>query len=150
MSHPYEQPGVFDSRPPAEDVAAGGERPSIGEMLSEISTDITTLVRQEVELAKAEVQQSAKRAGKGAGMFAGAGVAGHMTLLFVSVAAWWGIGDATGHGWSALIIAVVWAVIGAVLAASGRSEIKTVTGVPQTAATVKKIPAAAAGHEESR
>jgi hypothetical protein len=127
-----------------------GDRPSIGEMLSEISSDVATLMRQEVELAKAELQQSAKRAGKGAGLFAGAGVAGHMTVLFASIAAWWGIGDSTGHGWSALIVAVAWAVLGAVLAATGRREITTITGVPQTAATVKKIPAAAAGHEETR
>jgi hypothetical protein len=126
------------------------DRPSVGDMLSEISADITTLMRQEVELAKAEVQQSAKRAGKGAGMFAGAGVAGHMTLIFLSVAAWWGIGDKTGHGWSALIVAAVWAVIAAILAVTGRKEIKTVPGVPQTTATVKKIPSAAAGHEETR
>jgi hypothetical protein len=125
------------------------ERTSIGDMLSEISADITTLMRQEVELAKAEVTQSAKRAGKGAGMFAGAGVAGNMTLIFLSVAAWWAIGDKTGHGWSALIVAAVWAVAAAALASMGRKEIKAVPGVPQTANTVKKIPSAVAGHEEN-
>lgn len=124
-------------------------RPSIGELLSDVSQDITTLLRQEVELAKAEVKQSAARAGKGAGMFAGAGVAGHMVLLFVSVAAWWGLGDSMGHGWSALVVAGAWLVIAAVLAVVGRSEIKSVTGVPQTADTVKKIPTAVAGHEET-
>jgi hypothetical protein len=121
VSAPYDQA----SRP--------AERPSIAELLSEISGDLSTLVRQEVELAKAELQQSAKRAGKGAGMFAGAGVAGHLTLLFVSVAAWWAIGDSTGRGWSALIVAAVWAVIAAVLVATGRSEIKAAPGIPQTA-----------------
>ncbi len=126
------------------------ERPSIGEMLSEISTDLTTLMRQEVELAKAEVTQSAKQAGKGAGMFAGAGVAGHLTVLFISIAVWWGIGDKTGHGWSALIVAAIWAVIAAVLSLSGRKELKTVTGVPRTTDTVKKIPRAVAGNEETR
>jgi hypothetical protein len=127
---------------------AGGS--SVGDMLGDISADITTLMRQEVALAKAEVAQSAKRAGKGAGMFAGAGVAGHMTLLFVSVAAWWGVGDKIGHGWSALIVAALWGVVAAVLAVSGRKEMKAVPGVPQTTATVKKIPSAAAGHEETR
>jgi hypothetical protein len=125
-------------------------RPSVGELLSDISRDMTTLLRQEVELAKAEVKQSASRAGKGAGMFAGAGVAGHMVLLFASVAAWWGLGDSMGHGWSALVVAGVWLVIAAILAAVGRSEIKSVTGVPQTADTVKKIPNAVKGNEETR
>jgi hypothetical protein len=118
------------------------ERPSVGELLSDISSDLSTLMRQELELAKAELQLSAKRAGKGAGMFAGAGIAGHLTLVFISVAAWWTIGEGTGHG--------CWAIIAAVLAATGRSEIKATPGIPQTTETVKKIPSAAAGHEETR
>ena len=101
-------------------------------------------------LAKAELSQSAKQAGKGAGMFAGAGIAAHMVLLFISIALWWSIGNATGRGWSALIVAAIWAVIAAILAATGRKEIKSVPGVPQTADTVKKIPSAVAGNEETR
>ncbi|HEV2886533.1 MAG TPA: phage holin family protein, partial [Jatrophihabitans sp.] len=100
------------------------ERPSVGELLSDISTDISTLMRQEVALAKAELTQSAKQTGKGAGMLAGAGVAGHMVLLFISIALWWAIGNETGHGWSALIVAVIWAIIAAVLASMGRKEMK--------------------------
>ena len=63
-------------------------------------------------MAKAEVQQSAKRAGKGAGMLSGAAVAGYFVVLFASLALWWAIGAATGLGWSALIVAVIWAVVG--------------------------------------
>jgi Na+/melibiose symporter-like transporter len=126
------------------------ERPSIGELLSDISTDLSTLMRQEVALAKAELTQSAKQAGKGAGMLAGAGVAGHFVLLFISIWLWWSIGDKTGHGWSALIVAALWAIIAAVLAARGRKEMKNVNGVPRTADTVKKIPSAVAGNEETR
>jgi Putative Actinobacterial Holin-X, holin superfamily III len=128
----------------------GGNRESIGELLSDITTDLSTLMRQEVELAKAEVKQSATRASKGGGMLAGAGVAGHFVLLFISIAAWWGIGDSIGHGWSALIIAVIWAVIAAVLSMAGRKQLKTVQGVPRTTETVKKIPSAVAGNEDIR
>lgn len=128
----------------------GRDRESIGELLSDISADFSTLMRQEVELAKAEVKQSASRAGKGAGMLAGAGVGAHFVLLFLSIAAWWGIGDSLGHGWSALIVAVIWAIIAAVLAVTGRGQLKTVQGVPRTTETVKKIPSAAAGNEETR
>jgi putative superfamily III holin-X len=139
----------YDGGPGVDPLSAeSGSRPSIGELLSEVSQDITTLLRQEVELAKAELKQSASRAGKGAGMFAGAGVAGHMVLLFLSIAAWWAIGDSTGRGWSALIVAAIWLVIGAILAALGRTELKAVNGVPQTASTVKKIPNAVKGNEE--
>jgi hypothetical protein len=124
-----------------------GSRPSVGELFSDVAADLSTLMRQEVELAKAEVRQSAVKAGKGAGMLAGAGISGHMVLLFVSVAAWWGLGDSIGHGWSALIIGAIWLVIAAVLGLAGRREISAVSGVPQTAQTVKKIPAAARGNE---
>lgn len=127
--------------------AAPEERPSVGELFSDIAADLSTLMRQEVELAKAEVRESATRAGKGAGLLGGAGLAGHMTLLFISVAAWWGIGDSTGHGWSALIVGAVWLIIAAGLALAGRREITSVSGVSQTAQTVKKIPAAVTGNE---
>jgi hypothetical protein len=122
-------------------------RPSVGEAFSEVAEDLSTLMRQEVELAKAELRQSATRAGKGAGLLAGAGVGGHMVLLFASVAAWWGLGDSTGHGWSALIVGAIWLVIAVVLGLLGRREITAVSGVPQTAQTVKKIPGAVKGNE---
>jgi hypothetical protein len=124
-------------------------RLSVGELLSDVTQDLSTLMRQEVELAKAEIRQSATRAGKGAGMLAGAGVSGHMVALFLSVAAWWAIGDSTGHGWSALIVAAIWLIIAAGLAMAGRKEIKSVSGLPRTAESVKKIPSAVKGNEET-
>ncbi len=50
-----------------------GESPSIGDLLGDITRDLSTLMRQEVELAKAELRQSAKESGKGAGMLGAAG-----------------------------------------------------------------------------
>jgi len=132
---------------PLDPVTSPDTRPSVGELFSDVAADLSTLMRQEVELAKAELQQSAKRAGKGAGMLAGAGVSGHMFLIFGSVAVWWGLGELTGHGWSALIVAAIWLVIAAVLGLLGRREISAVSGVPQTAQTVKQIPAAVRGNE---
>jgi hypothetical protein len=122
-------------------------RASVGELFSDVAADLSTLIRQEMELAKAELRQSATRAGKGAGMLAGAGISGHMVLLFASVAAWWGIGDTTGHGWSALIVAGIWLIVAAILGLMGRREISAVPGVPQTAQTMKKIPDAIRGNE---
>ena len=126
---------------------APDSRASVGELFSEVAEDLSTLMRQEVELAKAELRQSATRAGKGAGLLAGAGVSGHMVLLFASVAAWWGLGDATGHGWSALIVAAIWLMIAAALGLVGRREISAVPGIPQTTQTVKQIPEAVRGNE---
>ena len=121
---------------------------SVGELISKVGEDFSTLVRQEVALAKAELKESAAKAGKGAGMLGGAGVAGHFVLLFLSIALWWGIGNATGWAWSALIVAAVWAVIAAILAAVGRKELKQVEGLPKTTDTAKQIPNAVKGHEE--
>lgn len=125
------------------------ERPSLGTLLGEISSDISTLMRQEVALAKAEIAQSGKQAGKGAGMLSGAAVAGHLTLLFLSIALWWALGAVINLGWSALVVAIVWGVVAAVLTQRGRAELKSVTGAPRTAETVKKIPEALKGHEEA-
>lgn len=123
-------------------------RASLGELLSDISKDVSTLMRQEVALAKAELSESAKNAGKGAGMLGGAAVAGHMVLLFASIALWWGLGALIGRGWSALVVAILWGIVAAVLASRGRTELKSVQGAPRTADTVKKIPNALTGHEE--
>jgi hypothetical protein len=137
------------SSPLGPTMPAPDSRASVGELFSEVAEDLSTLIRQEVELAKAELRQSATRAGKGAGLLAGAGVSGHMVLLFASVAAWWGLGDATGHGWSALIVAAIWLVIAAALGQMGRREISAVPGIPQTTQTVKKIPDAVRGNEDT-
>ena len=123
-----------------------GDR-SLGDLISEVTQDLSTLMRQELELAKAELQQSASRAGKGAGMLGGAAVAGYFVLLFLSVALWWAIGSATGLGWSAVIVAVIWGIIAAVLYTAGRNSLKAVRGIPKTADTVKKIPDALKGNE---
>lgn len=123
---------------------------NVGEIFADISRDLSTLIRQETELAKAELRESATRAGKGAGMLGGAGVAGHFVLLFLSIAVWWGLGNGIGRAWSALVVAVIWAVIAAVLASIGRREIKQVKGIPQTTETAREIPDALKGNEEKR
>lgn len=120
---------------------------SLGDVVADIAQDLSTLVRQETELAKAELRESAKRAGKGSGLLGGAGVAGWFVLLFLSVALWWAIGDALGLGWSAVIVAVVWAIIAAVLYSMGRGELRRVQGLPRTTETAKQIPEAMKGNE---
>lgn len=138
-AHPVGAPA--SNTDPAEAVAEERARhESLGDMLKEVSQDLSTLMRQEVELAKAELRTSASKAGKGAGMFTGAAVGGYMVLLFLSLAAWIGIAYLTGLAWSAVIVAVIWAIIAAILAAKGKKEMKSVKGVPQTTETVKEIP----------
>lgn len=124
------------------------ERRSLGQVLGDVSADLSTLVRQELTLAKAEASQSASRAGKGVGMFAGAAVAGLLLLIFLSASIMWGLGQFIGNQWSALIVAVIWAIVAGVLASAGKKELARVKGLPQTADTVGKIPNALKGQEE--
>lgn len=121
---------------------------SIGTILGDVSRDVTTLMRQEVELAKAEAKQSVTRAGKGVGMFAGAAVAGLLFLVFLSVSAVWGLGQFMGNQWSGLIVAGVWVVVAAILALVGKKEFDRIKGLTQTVDTVAKIPNAIKGQEE--
>jgi len=122
---------------------------SLGEIISDISADLSTLVRQELDLAKAEVKESATRAGKGAGLLGGAGVAAHMVLLFLSITAWFGLDNLLHHlAWSALIVTAVWAVIALVLARMGRQQLTEINGIPRTVETAKQVPGALKGNEE--
>ncbi|SDP15201.1 Putative Holin-X, holin superfamily III [Arthrobacter sp. ok909] len=119
---------------------AKAESSSLGDLLGEVTRDMSILMRQEVELAKVELKQSAARAGKGAGMLAGAGVAGHFVLLFLSLALWWALGTVMGLGWSAVVVALIWGIVAAVLATTGRKELKAIKGLPQTTETLQEIP----------
>ena len=103
MSHPI---------PPSEPEERA-EHESLGEMFKSLSTNLTTLIQQEIALAKAEANvaiqkatDSVKVTGKGAGLLGGAGVAGHFVLLFLSLALMWALGNLVGLGWSAVIVAI--------------------------------------------
>ena len=135
--------GASGARVPSPDAPAPQERAgttSLGDLLGSVTGDISTLFRQEVELAKAELTVSAKKAGKGAGMFGGAGLTGLFALLFLSLAAMWGLGTLIGVGWSSLIIAVVYGVVALVLFLRGKKELKQIQGAPGTVDSLKKIP----------
>jgi hypothetical protein len=138
---------MTDSPTPSEQKAANT---SLGDLLSEVTRDISTLMRQEVDLAKAELKQSASRAGKGAGLYGGAGYAGMMAILFLSIALWWALGTLIGGGWSGVVVALIWAVIALVLFLVGRKQMKEVKGAPQTVQTLKNIPETLKRNEENR
>ena len=100
---------------------------------------MSTLVRQEVALAKAELQQEAKTAGSAVGAFGGAGFAGYFVLLFLSLAAMYGLDSFMPIGWAALIVGVVWGLIAGVLALVGRKKLKNFSPKPErTIETVKE------------
>ena len=140
-------PGYPDDRTPSERQAATS---TLGELLSEVSRDISTLMRQELDLAKAELKESASRAGKGAGLFGGAGMAGVLALVFLSVALWWGLGYLMGNAWSAVVVAIIWGVVALILAHVGKRDIESISGMPNTVDTLKEIPETLKRNEENR
>jgi MFS family permease len=114
------------------------ERP-IGELVKDLSSQTSTLVRQEIELARAELQQKGKLAGKGAGMLGaaamaallalGALTAGLVALLDTAMATWV----------AALIVMALWAIVALVLAKAGQKSLQKATPpAPQTVETVKE------------
>jgi uncharacterized membrane protein YqjE len=131
-----ETPGPVDDR-------------SLGEIVSDIADDLSTLVRQELDLAKTEVKQEATRAGKGAGMLAGAGVAAHLGLVFLSLCLMFLLDNWMPLEVAALITAALWLVVGAVLGASGRKTLnRTDLTLPQTQRSMKE-DAQWAAHQKS-
>jgi hypothetical protein len=138
---------VDDVPTPSEERAANT---SMGDLIGEVTRDMSTLMRQEVELAKAEFRQSATRAGKGAGMYGAAGVAGFLTVLFLSIALWWALGYLVGNAWSAVIVAALWAIVGVVFALVGKQAFDEVRGMPDTVESIKKIPDTLKRNEENR
>jgi hypothetical protein len=119
---------------------------SVGELIGEVARDLSTLMRQELRLAKAELKQEAGRAGRAVGMVGAAGFAGYLTLLFVSIALWWGLSNVMDQGWAALIVAALWAVAGAVLYAAGRQRLAGLSPAPtRTAETLRELPDAIRG-----
>jgi Putative Actinobacterial Holin-X, holin superfamily III len=136
--------------PPTGTTSAGTGRDvgsaSVGELIGEVTQDLSTLMRQELALAKAEIKEEAVKAGQAAGMLGAAGFAGYMVLLFASIAAWWGLAEVMAKGWAALVVTAVWALIGAVLFAVGRRRLSEVNPKPErTAETVKQLPDAIKG-----
>jgi hypothetical protein len=119
------------------------EGTSVGQLIGEVTKDLSTLMRQELELAKVEMKAEAKKAGQGAGMFGAAGFAGYMVLLFLSIALWWALSHLVGHSWSALIVAVLWGVIGAVAFVMGKKKFSQVNPKPErTVETLQQVPGA--------
>ena len=138
---------MTDMPTPSQEKAAST---SLGELVGEVSRDLSELMRKELELAKAELADSAKRSGVGAGLLGGAGYAAMMTLLFLSIGLWWALGLLVGGGWSGVIVAAIWAAVAIVLYAVGMGRIRSVRGAPRTVETVKAIPDAFKRNEENR
>jgi hypothetical protein len=117
---------------------ADEERP-LGDLVSDLTRSMQTLVKKEVELAKVEIKEQASRAGKGGAMMAAAGVTGFVALLLVSWAAAWGLAEGIPTWLAFLAIGLLYGVIAALLALTGKKTLQSVNPVPrETVQTLKE------------
>jgi uncharacterized membrane protein YqjE len=115
------------------------DRP-VGDLVKQLAGQTSTLVRQEIDLAKAEMSEKASIAGKGAGLLGGAAVAGLLAAGALTACLILALAEVIPAWLAALIVALVLGAVAAVLAIQGRNRIRAATPpVPeQTVETVKE------------
>ena len=114
------------------------EERSLSELLSDVTTEIATLFRKEVELAKAETSEQVSRAAKAGAMLGAAAVVGFLTLILLAFAAAWGLSELVPEGVAFLIVGLVFGIVAALLASAGKKKIASVNPMPdQTVQTLK-------------
>jgi F0F1-type ATP synthase assembly protein I len=111
---------------------------SLGELVSELSADLSTLFRKEIELAKTEARDELKHAGKAGGMLGGAALAGWMAVLLLSLALAWLLDQAMNTALAFAIVGVLWGLAAFILQRSGRAAFARVRGLPTTRDTIKE------------
>jgi membrane protein len=100
---------------------------SVGELVQQLSQQTSTLVRQEMQLARTELQEKGRRAGRGAGMFGGAGLVGLYGVGALFAAAILALSTAVAAWLAALIVGVVLLLIAGVAALAGKKQVKRAT-----------------------
>ena len=122
------------------DLSTQPKRPeaSLGELFSEMTSEIGTLFRQEVELAKTETRDEVSRASKAAAMLVVAGVAALLTLSFLSAALAWWLDDVMHVALAFAIVGVLWMLVAAVFASIGRKRMAELKTLPETTRSIKE------------
>jgi uncharacterized membrane protein YqjE len=113
------------------------ERP-VGELLKQLANETTTLVRQELELAKAEMREKASKAGPGVGMWGAAGVTALLALGSLTAFAILALDGAMPNWLAALIVGLVYAAIAGVLYLRGKQRVED-AGSPVPQQTVETL-----------
>lgn len=131
--------GDLDRRLGSAGEREGTDEASLGELFSSLTTDLSQLVRSEMELARVEIREEASKAGKAAGMLGGGALVGYLALILLSFAAAWGLAEVVDAGWAFLIVGLVVGAVAAVLALAGKKRLEQVHPVPeQTVDTLKE------------
>jgi uncharacterized membrane protein YqjE len=111
---------------------------SLGELIKEMTTELSGLFRQEVELAKVETRDELQRTAKAAESLGGGAVAALLAITFLSVALALLLAQALNDALSFAIVAVLWAIGAAVLVTTGRHKLRDVRPLPETTASIKE------------
>ena len=112
----------------------GATERTLGQLVADATHDVSSIIRSEIALAKAEIGADAKKAGAGAGLFAAAGLFAFLALILLLIAAAYGLVAAGLAPWlSFLIVACVLLVLGAIMALVGKSSVGKIKGKPERA-----------------
>jgi len=112
---------------------------SLGELLSEMTSEVSQLFRAEIELAKTEAKEEAAKAARAGVMFGAGGFVGYLAVIMLSFAAAWGLATVIPDGLAFLIIGIVYAAAAVVLFLLGRTRMQGFNPVPQeTVETLKE------------
>lgn len=112
---------------------------SLGDLVGDLTSDFSALVSDHINLAKVELKQDIKEMGKAGGLFGGAGVAGLIALIMLSMALGWALAEEMAPGWAFLIVGLAWTAVAAVLALTAKKTAENVDPVPnQTIEEIKE------------
>ncbi len=103
---------------------------SLGDLAAAVAAQVSSLVGNHIDLAKAELRDEARGAARAGGMAAAAGVSGLLALIMLSAAAGWALSEVMAPGWAFLIVGAVWTVAGAVLGAAARRQMRELDPAP--------------------
>jgi uncharacterized membrane protein YqjE len=124
----------------ATDLTTEPKRPemSLGELFSEMTSDVSTLFRKEIELAKVEAREEVGRTKQAAIMFGIAGVSALLALAMLSTALAWWLDEAMHPAVAWAIVGALWVIAAAITASMGRKHLKEMQGLPKTKQTIKE------------
>ena len=111
---------------------------SLGDLLSEMTDELSTLFRKEIELAKTEAKEQATTIGRAFAMFGGAALAAWLALVLLSLALAWLLDDVLNRALSFTIVAALWAITAFILQRNTRRKLSELRGLPETKQTIKE------------
>jgi uncharacterized membrane protein YqjE len=112
---------------------------SLGQLVADMTGEMSTLMRKEMELAKVELKDEVRKAGKAGGMLGAGALTGYLTILFASFALAWLLDEVMHVALAFFLVAVLYGIAAAVLLTRGKAEMQQVDPVPrQTVETLKE------------